>query len=87
MIDSRIASVVRLMKLRDPGEASYRRSPLRQILHGTFLAILGVDFVTDEIRNTLTTLKFFCVGLVLFSLLLSVVSSYYMARKLSFSLG
>lgn len=53
---------------------------------GSTLAILGVDYAAAEERNQLIVLKYFCYALVLASLLLSIVSSYYMARKLSSSL-
>ncbi len=53
---------------------------------GSTFAILGIDYAATEERNQLIVLKFFCYGLVLASLLLSIVSSYFMAHKLSSSL-
>lgn len=53
---------------------------------GSTLAILGLDYAATEERNQLTVLRYFCYFLVAASLLLSVVSSYYVARKLSSSL-
>ncbi|EKD39380.1 MAG: sigma factor SigB regulation protein [uncultured bacterium] len=53
---------------------------------GSTLAILGIDYAATEERNKLLVLKLFCYGLVAGSLLLSIISSAYLARKLGSSL-
>ena len=54
---------------------------------GTLIALLGLDYAATEERNKLTVLRYFCFALILGSLLLSVVSSYYMAKRLGASLN
>ncbi len=53
---------------------------------GSTMAILGVDYAATQEKNKLYLLRLFCYGLVLSSLLLSLISSYYLARRLSSSL-
>ena len=53
---------------------------------GSTMAILGIDYAATREKNKLYLLRLFCFGLVLSSLLLSLISSYYLARRLSSSL-
>lgn len=53
---------------------------------GSTLALLGIDYAATEERNKLSMLGLFCIGLVACSIVLSIVSSSFMAKKLSASL-
>ena len=53
---------------------------------GSTMAILGIDYAATREKNKLFILRLFCYGLVISSLLLSLISSFYLARRLSSSL-